>query len=92
LGLGRQNALGYARQRAGYGRCDIPVLGENWDVVETITPRTWTTTFLEAHHVARPLLTGLRYSRARGIEELKGIGDNCLVFWVPELKNRTENA
>ena len=28
----------------------------------------------------------------RGIEELKGIGDNCPVFWVPELKNRTENA
>jgi hypothetical protein len=37
LGLGRQNALDYARQRAGYGRCDIQVLGENWDVVETIT-------------------------------------------------------
>jgi len=23
LGLGRQNALDYAQQRAGYGRCDI---------------------------------------------------------------------
>jgi len=37
LGLGRQNALDYAQQRAGYGRCDIQVLGENWDVVEAIT-------------------------------------------------------
>ena len=31
-----QNALDYARQRAGYGRCDIQVLDENWNVVETI--------------------------------------------------------
>ena len=37
LGLGRQNALDSAQQRAGDGRCDIQVLGENWDVVETIT-------------------------------------------------------
>ena len=33
---GRQNALEYAQQRAGYGRCDIQVLDENWNVVETI--------------------------------------------------------
>ena len=33
----RQNALVYAQQRAGYGRCDIQVLNENWSVVETIT-------------------------------------------------------
>jgi hypothetical protein len=37
LGLGRQNVLDYAQQRAGYGRCAIQVLGENWNVVETIT-------------------------------------------------------
>ena len=34
---GRQNALEYAQQRAGYGRCDIQVLDENCNVVETIT-------------------------------------------------------
>jgi hypothetical protein len=34
---GRDSALGYARQRAGYGRCDIQVLDENWNVVETVT-------------------------------------------------------
>ena len=34
---GRENALDYAQQRAGYGRCDIQVLDENWNVVETIT-------------------------------------------------------
>jgi hypothetical protein len=34
---GRQNALDYARQRMGYGRCDIRVFDENWNVVETIT-------------------------------------------------------
>ena len=34
---GRDSALGYARQRAGYGRRDIQVLNENWNVVETIT-------------------------------------------------------
>jgi hypothetical protein len=33
---GRQNALDYARQRTGYGRCDIQVLDENWNVFETI--------------------------------------------------------
>jgi hypothetical protein len=37
LGLGRRNALDYAQQPAGDGRCDIQVLGEEWDVVETIT-------------------------------------------------------
>jgi hypothetical protein len=37
LGLGRQNALDSAQQPAGDGRCDIQVLGEEWDVVETIT-------------------------------------------------------
>jgi len=34
---GRQNALEYAQQRMGYGRCDIQLLDENWNVVETIT-------------------------------------------------------
>ena len=34
---GRQNALEYARQRMGYGRCDLQVLDDNWNVVETIT-------------------------------------------------------
>ena len=34
---GRDSALSYARQRAGYGRCDIQLLDENWNVVETIT-------------------------------------------------------
>ena len=33
----RQNGLDYARQRMGYGRCDIQVLDESWNVVETIT-------------------------------------------------------
>ena len=34
---GREQALSYAQQRAGYGRCEIQVLDENWNVVETIT-------------------------------------------------------
>jgi len=34
---GRQNALDYAQQRMRYGRCDIQVLDESWNVVETIT-------------------------------------------------------
>jgi len=34
---GRQDALDYARQRMDYGRCDVQVLDENWNVVETIT-------------------------------------------------------
>jgi len=29
--------LDYARQRMGYGRCDLQVLDANWNVVETIT-------------------------------------------------------
>ena len=33
----RQNALDYAQQRMGYGRCDIQVLDESWNVVEMIT-------------------------------------------------------
>jgi hypothetical protein len=33
----RESALSYAQQRAGYGRCDIQVLDERWNVVETIT-------------------------------------------------------
>ena len=32
----RQNALDYAQQRIGYGRCDIQVLDDSWNVVETI--------------------------------------------------------
>jgi hypothetical protein len=33
---GRQNALDYAQQRMGYGRCDLQVLDRDWNVVETI--------------------------------------------------------
>jgi len=33
---GRADALSYARQRAGYGRAEIQVLDEGWNVVETI--------------------------------------------------------
>jgi hypothetical protein len=33
---GGQNALNYAEERMGYGRCDIEVLDESWNVVETI--------------------------------------------------------
>ncbi len=32
---GRESALSYARQRAGYGRAEIQVLDEAWNVVET---------------------------------------------------------
>jgi len=32
---GRQNALDYAQQRARSGICDIRVLDESWNVVET---------------------------------------------------------
>jgi hypothetical protein len=35
----RESALSYAQQRAGYGRSDIQVLDEPWNVVETITGR-----------------------------------------------------
>jgi len=34
---GRQNALDYAQNVNDYGRCDIQVLDESWNVVETIT-------------------------------------------------------
>ena len=33
---GRESALSYARQRAGYGRTEIQVLDDAWNVVETI--------------------------------------------------------
>ena len=33
---GRESALSYARQRAGYGRAEIQVLDEAWNVVEMI--------------------------------------------------------
>ena len=33
---GRESALSYARQRAGYGRAEIQVLDEAGNVVETI--------------------------------------------------------
>ena len=33
---GRESALSYARQRAGYGRAEIQVLDETGNVVETI--------------------------------------------------------
>jgi hypothetical protein len=32
----RESALSYTRQRAGYGRAEIQVLDEAWNVVETI--------------------------------------------------------
>jgi hypothetical protein len=32
----RQSALSYARQRAGYGRCEIQVFDEAWNIVKTI--------------------------------------------------------
>jgi hypothetical protein len=34
---GREDALDYAQQRMGYGRCDLQVLDEAWNVVETIS-------------------------------------------------------
>jgi len=34
---GREYALSYARQRAGYGRSDIQVLDDTWNVAETIS-------------------------------------------------------
>jgi len=33
---GRESALSYARQRAGYGPAEIQVLDESWNVIETI--------------------------------------------------------
>ena len=32
----REYALSYARQRAGYGRCEIQVLDDEWNVAEII--------------------------------------------------------
>ena len=32
----REQALSYAQQRAGYGRADIQVLDDAWNVLETI--------------------------------------------------------
>jgi hypothetical protein len=32
----RDSALTYARQRAGYGQCEIQVLDDAWNIVETI--------------------------------------------------------
>ena len=34
---GRADALSYAKQRAAYGRAEIQVLDEAWNVVETIS-------------------------------------------------------
>ncbi len=33
---GRESALSYATQRAGYGRAEIQVLDDAWNIVETI--------------------------------------------------------
>jgi hypothetical protein len=33
---GREAALSYARQRAGYGNCEIQVLDDEWSVAEII--------------------------------------------------------
>lgn len=35
-GGARESALSYAQQRAAYGRADIQVLDDQWNVVETI--------------------------------------------------------
>jgi hypothetical protein len=35
---GREDALSYARQRAGYAPTEIQVLDNNWNVAETISP------------------------------------------------------
>jgi hypothetical protein len=32
---GRESALSYARQRAGYARTEIQVLDESWNIIET---------------------------------------------------------
>jgi hypothetical protein len=34
---GRQSALSYAQQRAGYGRCEIHVLDQAWSITDTIS-------------------------------------------------------
>ena len=33
---GRESAMSYERQRAGYGRTEIQVLNDAWNVVDTI--------------------------------------------------------
>jgi hypothetical protein len=37
---GREDAISYARQRAGYAPAEIRVLDNEWNVVETISPET----------------------------------------------------
>jgi hypothetical protein len=34
---GRADALSYAKQRAGYGHCEIQVLDDAWNVAEIIS-------------------------------------------------------
>jgi hypothetical protein len=36
----REDALSYARQRAGYAPTEIQILNNDWNVVETISPET----------------------------------------------------
>ncbi len=36
----REDALSYARQRAGYAPTEIQVLDNDWNVIETISPET----------------------------------------------------
>ena len=37
---GRESALSYARQRAGYAPTEIEILDDSWNVAETIQPET----------------------------------------------------
>jgi hypothetical protein len=37
---GREDAISYARQRAGYAPTEIQVFDNDWNVVETISPET----------------------------------------------------
>ena len=37
---GREDALSYARQRAGYAPTEICILDDDWNVAETIQPET----------------------------------------------------
>jgi hypothetical protein len=37
---GREDAVSYARQRAGYAPTEIQVLDNDWNVVEMISPET----------------------------------------------------
>jgi hypothetical protein len=36
----REDAMSYARQRAGYAPTEIQVLDNEWNVVDTISPET----------------------------------------------------